>query len=92
MPTYKVKDQPKLDKNSDMGSDGGYFSGPHDGNKSDEEYKDFVKQEFDDNDQLISEDDFGIPVDEDNEVDDSYLQSQFDYMYSQSTQNHKEND
>jgi hypothetical protein len=34
---------------------------------------------------IIPDDDFGIPVneDEDDIVEDSYLQSQFDFMYSE---------
>ena len=79
-----------------MGSDCAYFSGPEDvpdsdikqkerknNDDSDDEFKDFQKQTFDNGDVLINnDDDFGIPVDDDEDlIEDSYLQSQLDYMY-----------
>ena len=55
---------------------------------SDDDFRDFKKQEFNsDGDFLDGDDDSGIPVNEDAEdmVEDSYLQSQFDFMYSEDT-------
>lgn len=91
IPDYKISPekiespvQNEEQKNSDRGSDCAYFEG--DNIKSDEdEFGDFQKQELDSNGDLILHDEeFGIPInDDDDMVEDSYLQSQFDFMYGQ---------
>jgi hypothetical protein len=112
VPEYKVsnkEDPPKKvqAKNSDMGSDGGYFSGPgpesdensveivEDGDNkeavqnSDDEYADFEYQQIDENDFI--EDDFDVN-EELEPIEDSYLTSQFDYMYSEDSSTPEMND
>lgn len=70
-----------------MGSDCAYFEADDNkrSNSDDDEFRDFQKQEVDSNgDLIIHDDDFGIPTcDEDDMVEDSYLQSQFDFMYQE---------
>ena len=97
VPSYKVAPHTKVQaKNSDMGSDGGYFSGAgedpaelsNDAKNSDDDYADFEHQNIEDDADFI-EDDFDVN-EEDLEIQDSYLTSQFDFMYSSDSMNEEE--
>lgn len=108
VPSFAVKDQKSKYKNSDMGSDCAYFSGPgsdedldveedtfnfnlqeeietpknNNPSNSGSDYADFQHQVIDDDDHIVE--DFEVGFDED--VQDDYLQSQMDYMYSEDTE------
>lgn len=100
VPAFKVSAQLEKEKNSDMGSDCGYFSGSGSKEDPEEETIDFNLQskvtkpadnsdeEFADFQHQVIDDDFieeDFDVNYEEEEADAYISSQFDFMYSEDT-------